>query len=112
MTASSPSQQHNWPLVAAGAVITCVAIGVLFSLAVFLEPMSADTGWSRAGISGAMTLAFLSMGFAGFGWGALSDRIGPRPVVLAGTVLATVAMLLASQATSLRCQLAPGSPRR
>ncbi|MBE7369550.1 MFS transporter [Ramlibacter sp. HM2] len=81
--------------------MTCAAIGVVFSLAVFLEPMAADTGWSRAGISGAMTLAFVSMGFAGFGWGALSDRIGPRRVVLCGIVLLGLATVLASRASSL-----------
>lgn len=104
MTASSPSvlaMDRNWPLVAAGALMTCVAIGVVFSLAVFLDPMGADTGWPRAGISAAMTLAFLSMGFAGFGWGALSDRIGPRRVVLAGIVLLGLASILASRAQSL-----------
>ena len=92
---------RNWSIVAAGALMTCVAIGVIFSLAVFLEPMSAATGWSRAGISSTLTLAFLSMGVAGFGWGALSDRIGPRPVVLAGTVLLGLSTVLASRATSL-----------
>lgn len=104
MTAPSPSvlaTDRNWPLVAAGALMTCVAIGVVFSLAVFLDPMGADTGWPRAGISAAMTLAFLSMGFAGFGWGALSDRIGPRRVVLAGIALLGLASILASRAQSL-----------
>ena len=92
---------RNWPLVAAGALMTCVAIGVVFSLAVFLDPMGADTGWSRAGISAAMTLAFLSMGLAGFAWGMLSDRYGPRRVVLAGIALLGLASILASRATSL-----------
>jgi MFS family permease len=92
---------RNWSIVAAGALMTCVAVGVLFSLAVFLEPMSAATGWSRAGISSSMTLAFLSMGVAGFGWGALSDRYGPRVVVLAGAVLLGLSAVLASRATSL-----------
>jgi MFS family permease len=96
-----PHRPQNWALVAAGALMTCVAIGVVFSLAVLLEPMGRDTGWSRAGISGAMTLAFLSMGFAGFGWGALSDRYGPRVVVLAGIVLLGLASVLSSRATSL-----------
>lgn len=96
-----PALDRNWALVAAGALMTCVAIGVVFSLAVFLDPMGADTGWPRAGISVAMTLAFLSMGVAGFGWGALSDRYGPRRVVLAGVVLLGLASILASRASTL-----------
>src|SRR5688572_27538460 len=92
---------RNWPLVAAGALMTCVAIGVVFSLAVFLDPLGTDTGWSRAGISAAMTLAFLSMGLSGFAWGTLSDRHGPRRVVLAGVVLLGLASVLASRATTL-----------
>jgi MFS family permease len=100
-SASTLAIDRNWPLVAAGALMTCVAIGVVFSLAVFLDPMGGDTGWSRAGISAAMTLAFLAMGFAGFGWGTLSDKLGPRPVVLAGIVLLGLASILASRAQSL-----------
>ena len=92
---------YGWVVVAAGALMGCVAIGCLFSLAVFLQPMSEATGWSRTGISTAMTLDFLTMGVAAFGWGALSDRYGPRPVVLTGAVLTGLGLALASQATSL-----------
>ncbi len=81
--------------------MTCVGIGAMFSLAVYLEPMSADTGWSRAGISSAMTLDFLVMGVASFGWGMASDRFGTRIVVLAGAVLLGLGLLLASRTTSL-----------
>jgi MFS family permease len=92
--------RYGWVMVGLGALMTCVAIGAMFSLAVFLEPMTRDTGWSRAGVSSAMTLGFLAMGIAGFGWGALSDRFGPRPVVLAGSVLLGLGLALASRATS------------
>ncbi|WP_024506104.1 MFS transporter [Bradyrhizobium sp. ARR65] len=95
------ASSYRWVIVACGALMTCVAIGAMFSLAVFLQPMSAATGWSRTGISSAMTLDFLVMGAAGFGWGALSDRIGPRAVVLAGAVLLGLGLVLASGATSL-----------
>ena len=81
--------------------MTCVGIGAMFSLAIFLQPMSAETGWTRAGISSAMTLNFLVMGAAGFGWGAVSDRFGPRIVVLTGSVLLGLALVLASRATTL-----------
>jgi MFS family permease len=94
------NSRYGWVMVAIGALMTCVAIGAMFSLAVFLEPMTRDTGWSRAGVSSAMTLNFLAMGIAGFGWGALSDRFGTRRVVLAGSVLLGLGLVLASRATS------------
>ena len=92
---------YRWVIVAAGALMSCVAIGTMFSLAIFLEPMAIDTGWSRAGISSAMTLNFLVMGVSGFGWGAFSDRFGTRPAVLTGSVLLALALVLASRTTSL-----------
>lgn len=99
--ASPDTLDRNWALVAAGALMGCVAIGVMFSLAVLLQPMNTATGWSRAGLSSAMTLGFLSSGIAGFGWGVLSDRYGPRVVVLAGSVLLGLSCVLASRAGSL-----------
>lgn len=108
-TVSSIPMDRNWALVAAGALMGCVGAGVVFALAVLLQPMSTATGWSRAGLSSAMTLAFLSLGFAGFGWGVLSDRYGPRVVVLAGSLLLGLACLSASRAGSLlQFQLAYG----
>ena len=97
----SADSRRGWLVVAAGALMTCVAFGAVFTLAVFLQPMEHATGWSRAGISGAMTIVFLAMGAGGFAWGALSDRIGARPVVLAGGVLLSLGMALASRASSL-----------
>jgi MFS family permease len=93
--------RYGWVIVVAGALITCVAMGALFALPVYLQPIADETGWSRAGISGAMTIGFIAMGIAGFGWGALSDRIGPRPVVLMAGALLIAGLLLASRAPSL-----------
>lgn len=92
---------YGWVVVAAGALMTCVSMGSMFSLAVFLQPISAEMGWSRTGISTAMTIDFLVMAFAAFGWGVLSDRFGPRIVVLMGSVLLGLGLILASRATSL-----------
>ncbi len=78
---------YGWVIVAAGAVITCVAMGAMFALPVYLQPMAEETGWTRAGISGAMTVGFIVMGVAGFGWGILTDRIGARPVVLIAALM-------------------------
>jgi MFS family permease len=95
------TRSYGWVVVGVGALMTCVAMGSMFSLAVFLQPMSADTGWSRTGISTAMTIDFLAMAVAAFAWGALSDRWGTRIVVLSGAVLLGAGLVLASRATSL-----------
>lgn len=94
-------RRYGWVVVAAGSVITCVAMGAMFSLPVYLQPIADETGWSRAGISAAMTIGFIVMGVAGFGWGALSDRIGARPVVLAAAALLGLGLFVASRATDL-----------
>lgn len=107
--AAPQAMDRNWGLVAAGALLGCVAIGTIFALAVLLAPMGAATGWSRAGLSSAMTLAFISGAFGSFGWGMLSDRFGPRVVVLAGSILLGLSCVLASLAGSLlQFQLAYG----
>jgi MFS family permease len=92
--------QYGWVVVAIGALMSCVAVGTMMSLAVFLQPITEATGWSRAGVSGAMTLNFLIMGVAGFAWGAINDRFGTRPVVLAGAVLLGLGLVLSSFAAS------------
>jgi MFS family permease len=92
---------YRWVIVAAGALMTCVAMGAMFSLAVFLEPMSTATGWSRAGISSAMTLNFLALAAGNFAWGAASDRFGARIVVLIGAIILGLALVLASRMQSL-----------
>jgi MFS family permease len=92
---------YRWIIVALGGLMGCVAIGAMFSLAVFLAPMSEQTGWSRAGISFAMTINFLVMAFGSFGWGAASDRWGARVVTTCGAVLLGAALTLASRAGSL-----------
>ena len=92
---------YRWIIVAAGGTIGCVAIGALFSLPVFLRPIAQDTGWSTTGISTAMTFAFVALALGSIAWGYLSDRVGPRIVVLAGSLLLTTGLALASLATSL-----------
>ena len=95
------NSRYGWVIVAAGAPITCVAMGAMFALPVYLQPIAEETGWTRAGISGAMTMGFITMGVAGFGWGTLSDRIGARPVVLMAAAILGVGLFVASRATDL-----------
>jgi MFS family permease len=88
-------------IVAAGGLLGCVAIGAMFSLPVFLLPISRDTGWSVTGVSSAMTIGFLAMALTSMLWGTLSDRLGPLPVVLTGSIVLAASLVLASRASSL-----------
>ena len=105
--------RYRWVIVAAGGLLGCVAIGAMFSLPVFLVPISRDTGWSVTGVSSAMTIGFLAMAFTSMIWGTLSDRLGPLPVVLTGSIVLAASLLLASRASSLTAfQLIFGDGRR
>jgi MFS family permease len=95
------NSRYRWVIVAAGGLLGCVAIGAMFSLPVFLLPISRDTGWSVTGISAAMTAGFIAMAPASIIWGNLSDRFGPRLVVLVGSAALAASLALASRATSL-----------
>ena len=95
------NSRYRWVIVAAGGLLGCVAIGGMFSLPVLLQPIARDTGWSVAGVSSAMTIGFLAMASCSMIWGTLSDRIGPRPVVLTGSIVIAASLALASRATSL-----------
>jgi MFS family permease len=92
---------YRWVIAAAGGLLGCVAIGAMFSLPVFLRPISRDTGWSITGVSSAMTFGFLAMALGSVIWGNLSDRFGPRLIVLIGSSILATALALASRATSL-----------
>ncbi|WP_457352395.1 MFS transporter [Roseateles sp. P5_D6] len=98
---TSLREHYRWIVVAAGGLLGCVAIGALFSLPVLLRPIALDTGWSTTGISTAMTVAFVALAVGSMFWGALSDRVGPRLVVVTGALLLTAGLVLASLATSL-----------
>ncbi|MGX9424505.1 MULTISPECIES: MFS transporter [Bradyrhizobium] len=92
---------YRWVIVGAGGLLGCVAIGGMFSLPVFLLPITRDTGWSVTGVSSAMTIGFLAMAFTSMIWGTLSDRLGPLPVVLTGSIVLAASLGLASLASSL-----------
>lgn len=92
---------YGWVIVGVGMVITCIGMGAMLSLNIFLQPIAEAMGWSRTGISTAALLNFLAMGVGSFAWGTLSDRFGTRAVVLSGGVLLGLGLVTASQAVTL-----------
>ena len=92
-----PRYFYGYNIVAAGFLIQAVCIGAMFTYGIFFKEFQEAFGWSRAVISGAMSLAFLVMGAAGVLAGSLNDRIGPRMIIMASGVSLGLGYMLMSQ---------------
>lgn len=92
----------GWPIVLAAAL--AIGVGTMgigfYSLGLFVQPLQAEYGWSRASVSGAATFQqigiFLSAPLVGW----LADRWGARPIALASFVAAPLALLALSRVGS------------
>src|ERR1700722_11099479 len=93
--------RYRWVIVAAGGPFGGGASGGTFSPPRGLSAIARDTDWSVTGVSTAMTIGFLAMAFSSIAWDSLSDRFGPRAIVMTGAISLAVSVALASQVTSL-----------
>ncbi len=90
---------QGWPLVLAAAL--AIGVGTMgigfYSLGLFVKPLQAEFGWSRAAVSGAATFQqfgiFLSAPLVGW----LADRWGARPIALASFIATPIALLALSR---------------
>ncbi|MDA1096804.1 MAG: MFS transporter [Chloroflexi bacterium] len=74
-----PRFYYGWVIVATMAVVTMAQTAEFNPvLGVFLKPMTAEFGWSRAEFAGAITVGTIVGGFVAVGIGPLLDRFGPR----------------------------------
>ena len=91
---------YGWVVLAASVAIIAVGTGTIFSLAVFLRPLEEEFGWTRSLISGVAFVNWVIFGVGSLVAGILSDRIGARRVVGAGSGLLGAALLVSSQVRS------------
>jgi MFS family permease len=83
-------------------VTEIVSYGVLFyAFPVLAAGITADTGWSTGTITAAFSLALVVSAVVGIPVGRVLDRIGPRAVMTAGSLLAVPAVLGVAAAGSL-----------
>ena len=88
---------YGWWVTLAFAAVVFTSTGVRFTVGPFLKPMVGDLGLDRASYSLVVAVGLLLYGafIPLVGW--LTDRVGARPVTLAGTVL----LALSAGATGL-----------
>jgi MFS family permease len=84
-------------IVGCAFTILCVAYGVQFSFGVFMPYISADTGWSRGALSLPYSMYVFVYSALGLISGRLTDRWGPRVVLVAGGCLLSSGIMLMSR---------------
>ncbi len=92
-----PELFYGYVIVAVASLIMVVMWGSFFSFGVFLEPLLAEFGWTRALISGAFSLSLLLFGLLGIVTGRLTDKFSPRIVLTVFGFLFGLGYLLMSQ---------------
>ena len=98
---SKPSLRWGWITAFAGTGILFAALNFQYSFGVFFKPISNTFGWSRTVVSGVVSVRSIVTGAIAPLSGFLSDRYGPKGVVLVGIILAGIGYLLSSRIGNL-----------
>ncbi len=88
-----------WITLAAGSILA-VTMGARQSMGLFLGPMNTDTGLGIATLSLAMAVGQFVWGAVQPVAGAMADRWGPRPVLIAGILIMAAGTVLTTLAQS------------
>lgn len=93
---------YGWYIALGCAAMMMVAGGVgYYGLAVFLEPLQEEHGWSNSQVSGATSMFFLIGGVMGAVIGPYVDRYGPRTFQILGVLVTGVLAMLIGGITEL-----------
>jgi MFS family permease len=93
-------EQHGWIIVGAIFVTMFFIWGGINSGAVFFVPVVKYFGWSRAKLSVALSIGWVTGGVAGplIGW--IADRIDPKKMMVAGATITGLLWFALSRATT------------
>jgi OFA family oxalate/formate antiporter-like MFS transporter len=77
----------RWIPLLLGLISSTTCGMLLYAWSVFIKPLNAEFGWSRAEIAMAFAICCLVFGLMTFPAGRLSDKYGPRNVVMTGGII-------------------------
>ncbi len=88
---------YGYVVVAAALLIDLMLAGIHFTFGVFFKPVSGEFGWTRAATSGAFTFYSIFHGALFILTGRISDRFGPKPMLIASAAFFGIGFFLMSQ---------------
>ncbi len=83
--------RRGWGLVVAGLCGLVVTASPIYTIGIFMAPLQEEFAWSRAQIAFAVSIVTLLGGTLGIAVGFAVDRVGARPIGLAGIVASCAA---------------------
>lgn len=93
---------YGWVMAGTLAITETISWGIVYYVfTVMLTPMEAELGWTRTELTAGFSLGLLSMAMFAFPVGAWIDRRGPRLLMTAGSVGASVLVMAWSQVRDL-----------
>ncbi|MBY0464576.1 MAG: MFS transporter [Burkholderiales bacterium] len=84
---ASPTKLPMWQVLACGAAIVTLSMGIRHGFGLWLQPITQAQGWTRESFSFALAVQNLSWGIFGVFAGMLADRFGAFKVLWAGAVM-------------------------
>jgi MFS family permease len=87
---------YGWIMLVAVVFVMLAGSGIRAVFGVFIKPIEAEFGWSRAQLSGAAALSLFVLGAVGPMVGWLADVWGPRRVMLLATAILGAGTVLSS----------------
>ena len=91
----------GWYVVTGAFLLMAVSYGARYSFGIFVQPLSAENGWSRSVVSLAASINLLVYALGGIGSGRLLDRIAPRWVATTAGIVGLVVVCNASRGVPL-----------
>jgi len=92
---------YGYIIVAASFFLLLITWGTHYSFGVFFKPLLAEFGWTRAVTSGAFSLSNIIHGLINIAAGKLTDKLGPRIVVVVFGSFLGLGLLLMSQISTV-----------
>jgi MFS family permease len=94
ITHTEPRFFYGYIVVAASLLIILITYGIRTSFGVFFKPIINEFDWTRALISGAVTLSMVMQGLWGILMGRLNDKFGSRSVITLCCFISGLGLLL------------------